>query len=177
MTVKSKKRICVGTILGLGILAGLTLVPDTRAQSPSANVHFFSGGLNNPRGLKFGPDGHLYVAEGGAGGELSTVGQCPQVPDVGPYTGGFTGQISKIDKFGNRSTVADKLPSSQTNAQQGSLVSSVADVAFIGNTLYAVLAGAGCSHGLKGTKKWRDKSEPGWNLDDDRRLIRLSDEP
>jgi hypothetical protein len=30
-------------------------------------------------------------------------------------------------------------------------VSGVADVAFIGNTLYALLAGAGCSHGLAGT--------------------------
>jgi len=158
--VNSKNLICVGTILGMGILAGLTLAPDTWAQSPSPNVHFFSGGLNNPRGLKFGPDGNLYVAEGGAGGALSTVGQCPQVPDVGPYTGGFTGRISKIDKFGNRSTVADKLPSSQTIAEQGSLVSSVGDVAFIGNTLYAVLAGAGCSHGLKGTKNGVIKVNP-----------------
>jgi hypothetical protein len=91
---------------------------------------------------------------------LSTIGQCPQVPDVGPYTGGFTGRISRIDKFGNRSTVADKLPSSQANAQQGSLVSSVGDVAFIGNTLYAVLAGAGCSHGLKGTKNGVIKVNP-----------------
>jgi hypothetical protein len=144
----------------MGILAGLTLAPNVWAQSPSPNVHFFAGGLNNPRGLKFGPDGNLYVAEGGAGGTLSTIGQCPQVPDVGPYTGGFTGRISKIDKFGNRSTVADKLPSSQTNAQQGSLVSSVGDVAFIGHTLYAVLAGAGCSHGLQGTKNGVIKVNP-----------------
>ena len=33
----------------------------------------------------------------------------------------------------------------------GSFVSGVADVAFIGNKLYALLAGAGCSHGLKNT--------------------------
>jgi hypothetical protein len=43
------------------------------------------------------------------------------------------------------------LPSSQTSANLGSLISGVADVAFIGNTLYAILAGAGCSHGLAGT--------------------------
>jgi hypothetical protein len=109
-------------------------------------------GLNNPRGLKFGPDGNLYVAEGGAGGTLSTIGLCAQVvPPVGPYTGGFTSRISKITPDGIRTTVADNLPSSQTSPGVGSLVSGVADVAFIGNALYAILAGAGCSHGLAGT--------------------------
>ena len=40
-----------------------------RAQS---NVSVFATGLDNPRGLTFGPDGDVYVAEGGTGGKLST---------------------------------------------------------------------------------------------------------
>ncbi len=64
----------------------------------------FATGFNNPRGLKFGPDGYLYVAEGGIGGTNSS--KCMQViPPVGPYTGSVTGsRISRIDKDGMRTT-------------------------------------------------------------------------
>jgi len=122
------------------------------ASWAQSNVSVFAQGLNNPRGLKFGPDGNLYVAEGGAGGGTSTVGVCKQVvAPVGPYTGGFTARISKITPDGTRTTVVDGLPSDQTSAQQGNLVSGVADVAFVKGTLYAITSGAGCSHGLRGT--------------------------
>jgi hypothetical protein len=121
------------------------------AWSQSANVTVFASGFNNPRGLKFGPDGNLYVAEGGKGGSISTIGLCDQVPGAGPYTGGFTARISKVAPNGAVSTVVDDLPSSQTNPGLGSLVSGIADVAFVDGKLYGLLAGAGCSHGLAGT--------------------------
>jgi glucose/arabinose dehydrogenase len=128
------------------------LVQDSAALKGPSAVSVFATGLNNPRGLKFGPDGNLYVAEGGVGGTQSTVGQCDQVPDVGPYTGSPDGsRISKIDRNGVRTTLVAGLPSSQTIAEQGSLVSGVADVAFVGRTLYALISGAGCSHGVANT--------------------------
>jgi hypothetical protein len=108
-------------------------------------------GLNDPRGLKFGPDGNLYVAEGGVGGTNSTIGQCSQVPATGPgpYLGSDTGsRISRIDWNGVRTTVADHLPSSTSSPASGGTFSGVADVEFIGNTLYGLLTGAGCSHGV-----------------------------
>jgi len=131
-----------------GVVA-LALMGTGLAQS--SNVSVYASGFNNPRGLTFAPDGNLYVAEGGAGGSMSTVGLCTQVPDVGPYTGGFTARISKVAPDRVVTTVVDHLPSSQTNAALGSLTSGVADVAFMGNSLYAIMAGAGCSHGLAGT--------------------------
>jgi hypothetical protein len=153
--VKAAKR---WIVMGFLLAAGVTLAASPAAASPAApaplpaNVTVFASGLNNPRGLAFGPGGDLYVAEGGLGGSLMTTpAECTQVPDLGPYSGGFTSRISKIDPNGVRTTVADGLPSSQTSAASGSLVSGVADVAFVGGRLYALEAGAGCSHGLLGT--------------------------
>jgi hypothetical protein len=89
------------------------------------------------------------VAEGGVGGSnpSGTSADCSVIPPVGPYTGSPVGsRISRIDHDGERTVVADKLPSSQTSPALGSLVSGVADIAFIDGKLYGILAGAGCSH-------------------------------
>jgi hypothetical protein len=103
--------------------------------------------FESPRGLKFGPDGYLYVAEAGTGGTVSTVTICPKdqvPPPIGSYLGGSTGRISKLDHFGKRTTVATGFPSSL--AAEGDL-QGVADIAFLNGELYAVTSGGGCSHG------------------------------
>jgi hypothetical protein len=144
-------------LVALGGAAMILLAPlagvIAQAKAPthsSAQFTVFATGLNNPRGLRFGPDGNLYVAEGGT--QSTTPTQCLQVPaPIGPYSGGFTSRISEIRSDGHRTTMIDHLPSSQTSAASGGLTSGVSDIAFIDSTLYGMEAGAGCSHGLAGT--------------------------
>jgi hypothetical protein len=113
-------------------------------------VTVFSTGLNNPRGLIFGRNGYLYVAEGGTGGTNSTIGSCEQVPfPVGPYKGSPTGgRISVVNRAGVRTTITDKLPSSQNNEIVGGDIVGVASIGFVDNAMYALITGAGCSHGV-----------------------------
>lgn len=137
---------------------------DNRKARPLiAKATVVATGLENPRGIAFGPDGRLYIAEGGLGGSRSTVGHCRQVPaPTGPYLGGFTARISAVDvATGTRTTVVSGLPSSQTAAQTGGFVSGVADVMFFNGTLYALISGAGCSHGLAKTFNSIDRISSG----------------
>ena len=120
---------------------------DGKHGEPTVTV--FATGFNNPRGLKFGPDCYLYVAEAGLGGTRNTSEICPQIqppPAAGaPFLGSPTGgRISKVNAKGQRTTVTDRLP---TTISTGGDILGVADVAFIGNNLYALLW-AGCSHGV-----------------------------
>jgi len=105
------------------------------------------GGLQYPRGFTFGKDGSIYVAEAGMpeANSTSTVGLCPQTPPpVGPYVGGFGGRVSRVTMAGQRTTVADALPSARN--QLGD-VDGVADVAFSDGKLYVLIA-SGCPRGM-----------------------------
>jgi glucose/arabinose dehydrogenase len=70
--------------------------PDAAGQQPDAateaQVTVIASGLDNPRGLAFGPEGALYVAEAGEGGD----GPCVPGPFGGPVCYGPSGAVTRI---------------------------------------------------------------------------------
>jgi hypothetical protein len=119
---------------------------ESRAPGGPITPTVFATGFEYPRGLAWGPDGYLYVAEAGAAGtNFTTDAQCPQlVPPAGPYVNGPTGRISRVDRHGARTTFASGFPSALNGFGD---VQGVADIAFHDRKMFALLAGGGCSHG------------------------------
>jgi hypothetical protein len=126
-------------------------VPSMAQSAIEPTPFVLASGLEGPRGLRFGPDGYLYVAEAGTGGTTSTIGQCVQVPGPpggpGPDTGGLSARISKISPSGKVTTVASGFPSVTIGPGGANGTIGVADVVFLDGNLYALIGGGGCSHG------------------------------
>jgi hypothetical protein len=115
---------------------------------PGPVVTTYAEGLTNPRGLTFGPDGHLYVAEAGTGGDDVATDEpgCEAEFNVySPYFAGDTGRVTRVLADGTMQTVAANLPST---SDSGGSSFGPTDVAFIGDQLYVLIEMGGCQHGL-----------------------------
>jgi len=138
-------------LLVAGTVGSFAPVPSMAQSAIEPKPFVLASGLEGPRGLRFGPDGYLYVAEAGTGGTTSTIGQCVQVPGPpggpGPDTGGLTARISKISPSGKVTTVASGFPSVLVGPGGANGTIGVADVVFLDGNLFALIGGGGCSHG------------------------------
>jgi glucose/arabinose dehydrogenase len=148
---KLKTVIATSLLFGICSFSNAQRFPH-RASTAKDGVHsgiatatVFATDLRFPRGLKFGPDSRLYVAESGLGGTETTVGLCDQDPNFGPFQSGRTSRVTSFDLHRNRTVVVDQLPSSVDIFGE---TFGAADVAFLGNTLYILTNGSGCSQGV-----------------------------
>jgi hypothetical protein len=89
--------------LPIVLLLTLGMAP-TAAAATSVNV--VASGLDSPRHLAFGSRGDLFVAEAGRGG----TGPC-FVGGEGPACMGATGAVTKVDRWGRQSRIAQGLAS------------------------------------------------------------------
>src|SRR5215471_11802375 len=96
------------------VMLASAIVPASVAAQPAppplpSNVQVVAGGLLNPRGFTWGPEGDLYVAEAGSPPAGYKPPQGPPAPGGPPVTNN-NGRISRIDASGARTTIADGLP-------------------------------------------------------------------
>ena len=61
-----RRTMAVGAALAIGL--GLAALPATQAAGQDSLWPVVASELDSPRGLTFGPNGTLYVAEAGVGG-------------------------------------------------------------------------------------------------------------
>jgi DNA-binding beta-propeller fold protein YncE len=116
-------------------------------------VTMFASGLTNPRHIRFGPGGHLYVVEAGTGGDMlpANTPECPAVdsysttPPLHGYMAGFTGRVSRLHIDGARETIIDGLPSARDGLENAY---GPTDIAWIGHDMYVLIQAGGCSRGL-----------------------------
>ncbi len=121
-------------ILAAGIAFGGATVLAQDGGPPPTSGKVLASGLLGTQGATIGPDGALYVVEGGTGGSKKVT-----TPDGDGFFG-LTGRISRIDPVtGGRTSAATGLPSgAQTEGGQGS---GPADVVFLNGTIYYLMTG------------------------------------
>ncbi|MDQ2652161.1 MAG: ScyD/ScyE family protein [Chloroflexota bacterium] len=123
----------------LTLLAAPVAAQEATPQASALTT--IASGLISPRGFLWTAKGTLYVAQAGSGG--ASLGTPTAPPPVGPFQGGSTASVVRIEN-GCPVLVAGGLPS--TSDQIGGIL-GVEDLAVLGGQLYAAVDGGGEAHG------------------------------
>lgn len=108
-------------------LLPITILLALAASASASAIETVATGLNNPRGLNFGPEGALYVAEAGSGGS----GPCGPLPPDPMVCYGTSSSITRLDlQRKTHERVSTGLPS--LALEDGSFATGAHDIAFLG---------------------------------------------
>ena len=99
-----RRALAVAAALATGL--SLAALPATGAVGQESPWRVVATGLDSPRGLTFGPNGSLYVAEAGVGGTTP----CFAHP-LGQLCFGTTGAVTEVKKRGQQERILTGLPS------------------------------------------------------------------
>lgn len=133
---KSKIPVFILGLMGLVMLMSLFSAPVF-----AADPEIVASGLDSPRGITFGSDGTLYIAEAGTGGE----GPCMPGPEGGDVCFGASGSVTSL-LDGVQTRIATGFPS--LAAPDGSAAAGPHDVAIRGDDVY-VLIGLGADPAVR----------------------------
>jgi sugar lactone lactonase YvrE len=138
MTAVHRTKAVIGIVV-------ITCAAVASIQAQSAAVVIMTG-LDNPRGLAFGPEGALYVAEAGRGGD----GPCVPTPE-GMRCYGPTGAISRLWQ-GVQTRIVTALPSHAL--VNGDAATGPNDIAFQGRGSAYVTVGLGPPDPITARLNW-----------------------
>ncbi len=102
--------------LVIGGMLFLVLAAFSLPAGAQSDLQVIASGLNAPRGLAYGPDGALYIAEGGSGGDIAI-----DTPE-GPSTFGSTGRVVVVAPDGSVNAILTNLPSVGNGGGPNSLI-------------------------------------------------------
>jgi hypothetical protein len=116
-----------------GLVVQFTLIP------VPAHLTLIASGLDNPRGLAFGPEGALYITEAGRGGNGAD-GHCIESIEFGGQgCFGLTGAVTRLWE-GQQERIVTGIHSI-ANPDTGGLAAGPHDIAFDGQDAYVVVGG------------------------------------
>jgi len=128
------------------LVALATAFTTTAAHAHDYVIREVMSGLVSPRGLAFGPDGGLYVAEAGSGGDVNSPSIILGSGNRAYY--GTTGGLSRLLN-GVQERVLDNLPSLSATNPRGLEASGLSDIVFDGSGTAFGVMGLGANPALR----------------------------